>query len=116
MRIYDEKSISAGQPFKVAGNKASMDIIHILNTVGKRTFVNCFEARKSKGGELGKSDITNADSPDSEKWSESSLHTKTSCFNRIFRESREREALQICCEATKLSNREKALKLYKEYY
>lgn len=92
-----------------------MTITRMLQTVGKRTFINCFEERKNKGRELSEVDVMNADSPDSEGWDSGSISTKTSCFNRIFRENKEREALQICCKS-RASNVVKAIKLYEEYY
>ena len=95
-----------------------MTTARMLQSVGKRTFVNCFEVRKTNGRDLSKKDVMKADSPCSETWeSENALGTKTSRLNRIFREKKECEALKICCEARMLSRpiKAKAAELYERY-
>lgn len=89
----------------------------LLNSMGKRTFVNCFEARKNKGSKLNKGDVIRADSPDSKKFTENSLSSRTSRLNRIFRENRECEALKICYNSGRLSRNTvaKAVQLYRKY-
>lgn len=94
-----------------------MTIKRTLNAVGKRTFVNCFEARQIKRYDLNKNEVMEEDYPYCEEWTEGTLTTKTYTLNRIFRERNECQALQICCKAEKLDYkiREKAERLCKQY-
>jgi len=94
-----------------------MTIKRTLNTVGKRTFINCFETRQRKGYDLSKEEVVEADCPDSKGWKESSLTTKTYSLNRIFREGNQCQTLQICCKAQNLDDkiREKAEGLCRQY-
>ena len=75
-----------------------------LNTVGKKTFVDCFEARQNQHADLSKKEIRKLCQPDSMDWEERSLATKASSFNNIFRENRHCYALKICCDAKRISN------------
>lgn len=90
----------------------------LLKDVGKRTFINCFEALKEKGGgRLSQEEVLKADYPDSADWGEPALRSKTSTFNRMIGERREYDALRICCEAQKIGRnmQQKAKELHNKY-
>ncbi len=88
----------------------------MLNTVGKKTFVACFEARQKWHDNLSTKKVHELCWPDSRDWEEGSLATKTSSVNQIFRENRHCGALEICCHAKRISSetRLKAQSLYAE--
>jgi len=93
------------------------DIKWPLEKAGKTTFVDCFEARQNSSFDLSHHQVEKLCRPDSIKWKPGSLTTKTRRINQIFRENRQCEALQICCDAEKLpckETRPKARKLYKK--
>ena len=94
------------------------NINRTLNSAGKTNFVDCFEARQNSSFDLKESEIERLCQPRSRDWVPRSLTTIKNAINRIFRENRQCEALQICCDAEKLpckETRPKARKLYKKF-
>lgn len=91
-------------------------IERILKTVGKKTFIDCFEARQNSGFELNSNRVRSLCHPESESWTEGSLGTKRATVNRIFREIRQCEALRICSTA-RIPNeaKQKANDLYAQF-
>ena len=84
----------------------------VLNRIGKRCFVNCFERALQKTDSLTENDILECDPTVGRE----ALDLRKSYIIRIFREEGHFTALKICTEAkigTKM--REKAQSLYNKY-
>ncbi len=79
-----------------------------LQSVGKRTFVKCFDYCAKNMASQGEPNLEWSDIPiydeESNGNKESSLQSKASTMNRIFKEAQQCNALQICINATKLDS------------
>jgi len=87
----------------------------VINTIGKRCLVNCFEKAWLNQGELTNADIVACD-PDVGR-SENGLSTRRSNIKRLFDEGLLGVALLACINATRIPShvRGKARQLYDKY-
>lgn len=92
-----------------------------LQSIGKRTFVNCFEEAYEKQGVLSVKDIFELDPEYPARSDGKGVNTKKSCIKNIFNNEKlkyPRHALADCAKSCKGSSDawEKAKILYKKYY
>ena len=87
----------------------------LLQSIGKRCFVNCFEAALQKGGSLTFAEMEKAD-PALAGTSPSAMDTRQAKMEEIFRKGEQCSALQACrTNRMHPDSAEKARRLYGKY-
>lgn len=102
--------LNEGETEKIVTERDWIQVIRMLQSVGVTTFIDCFAQRQEIQRCLSIEEVHQICLPTSNNWRNSSLKTKTSQLNRIFRLEKQLDALDYVCNKVKKISQEKRLK------